>query len=228
MLIDLSHPLTAGMPVFPGDPEVQIVPALTLAADGVAVASIACGSQSGTHIDAPAHLIPGGRTMDQVSLSELVGAALLLDAANSAPLGEHAALTPADLGLEPYETVPRIVIVRTGWDRYFGEERYLRHPYLTREAAAELWRRGMRVLGVDAPSPDRAVVPDETADLAVHEIVLRGDGLIVENLRNLASLSAHSRVGFFPLPLAGSDGAPVRAVCFGSATAAATAAQTRC
>lgn len=51
MLIDLSHPLTAGMPVFPGDPEVQIVPALTLAADGVAVASIACGSQSGTHIE---------------------------------------------------------------------------------------------------------------------------------------------------------------------------------
>ena len=214
MLIDLSHPMMAGMPVLPGDPEVRISPALTIAADGVAVAAIACGSQTGTHIDAPAHLVPGGRTIDQVGLDELVGDALVLDAGTQASRGPGEPLSPARLGLARFDAVPRIVFVRTGWDRCFGEPRYLQHPYLTREAAAELWRLGMRVLGIDAPSPDRTPPAGEPLDLAVHEIVLGGDGLIVENLRGLTALPERARVGIFPLPLVGTDGAPVRAVAF--------------
>lgn len=214
MLIDLSHPIIAGMPVLPGDPQVRISPALTIAADGVAVAAIACGSQTGTHIDAPAHLVPGGRTIDQVSLDELVGEALVLDPAVPAPCAGREALTPERLGLARFDAVPRMVLVRTGWDRCFGEPRYLQHPYLTREAAAALWRLGMRVLGIDAPSPDRTPPAGEPLDLAVHEIVLGGDGLIIENLRGLDALPERAHVGFFPLPLQGTDGAPVRAVAF--------------
>ena len=65
-LVDLSHPIRDGMPVYPGDPEVSIGPALTVDADGVDVARIRMGSHTGTHIDAPSHTVRGGRTMADV------------------------------------------------------------------------------------------------------------------------------------------------------------------
>lgn len=79
-LVDLSHPLTTGMPVYPGDPEVTFAPALTVAADGVAVERLGLGSHSGTHLDAPAHSIPGGRTVDRIPLELLWGPARVLRA----------------------------------------------------------------------------------------------------------------------------------------------------
>ena len=213
-MIDLSHRVVAHMPVYPGDPEVRISSALTVAADGVAVLSVACGSHTGTHVDAPAHTVPGGRTMDDVRLDELVGDALVLDPAATVQLAEREPLTCERLRLERFDALPRIVLVRTGWDRLFGEPGYLQHPFLTRDAAAEMWRLGMRVLGVDTPSPDRTPLAGEQVDLAVHSVVLGGDGLIVENLRGLDALPERPRVGFFPLRLGGADGAPVRAVAF--------------
>ncbi|MGO3104866.1 cyclase family protein, partial [Corynebacterium variabile] len=75
---DLTHALTTGMPVYPGDPEVEIDEVLTLPADGCSVRSLHLGSHSGTHVDAPAHVIAGGRTIDQVAPEELMGDAAVL------------------------------------------------------------------------------------------------------------------------------------------------------
>ena len=83
---DLTHPLTTGMPVYPGDPEVEIAEALTLPADGCSVRSLHLGSHSGTHVDALAHIIPGGRTIDQVSPEELMGDAVVLYLRTSRPV----------------------------------------------------------------------------------------------------------------------------------------------
>ncbi|WP_309065560.1 cyclase family protein [Microbacterium sp.] len=209
-LRDLSHPIRDGMMVYPGDPAVSVGPALTLAADGVAVARIGMGSHTGTHVDAPAHTVPGGRTMADVHLDELVGDAVVLrvpTAAEGRPYGWDELVCEG--GVPP--ELPPIVIIDTGWARWFGGERALRHPFLRPDAVRELMRRGMRVLGVDTLSPD----PTDAAsvDFPVHEVVLGGDGLIVENLRGLEDLPPRVRVGFFPLRLDG-DGAPVRAVAF--------------
>ena len=54
--IDLSVPLRTGMPVYPGDPEVRIEPALTVKGHGANVLSLDIGSHSGTHTDAPLHV----------------------------------------------------------------------------------------------------------------------------------------------------------------------------
>ena len=69
----------------------------------------------------------------------------------------------------------------------------------------------MHILAVDTLSPD--LTEAGSTDFPVHEVVLGGDGLIVENLTGLDGLPVHVRLGFFPLRLAG-DGAPVRAVAF--------------
>lgn len=210
MLRDLSHPVVDGMMVYPGDPPVSIRPALTVAEHGVEVAHVHMGSQTGTHVDAPAHTVAGGRTMADVSLGEVVGDALLLrvkDACEGRSYGWRDLV--CDGGIPA--TVPSIVMIDTGWARWFGDERALRHPYLDSGAAEELWRRGMRVLAVDTLSPDETAASE--VGFPVHEIVLGGDGLIVENLRGLEGLPSSLRVGLFPMALLG-DGAPVRAVAF--------------
>lgn len=204
MLRDLSHPIRDGMTVYPGDPAVTVGPALTLDSDGVAVTLLGLGSHTGTHVDAPAHTVPGGRTLADVRLDDLVGDAIVLRVAN-ARAGEP--VRWADLAAP--DPLPPIVIIDTGWAQWFGEERALRHPFLDPDAARELMRRGMRVLAVDTLSPD----PTPGTAFPVHDIVLGADGLIVENVRGLEELPARVRAGFFPLRLEG-DGAPVRAIAF--------------
>ena len=63
-IIDLSHPLRTGTPVYPGDPEVVVSPAATAAADGYNVLHVTMGSQSGTHVDAPFHFLADGARID--------------------------------------------------------------------------------------------------------------------------------------------------------------------
>ena len=62
MIVDLSHPIVSGMPVYPGDPEVATAPATSIAVDGFAVTALQLGTHSGTHVDAPSHSIEGGTT----------------------------------------------------------------------------------------------------------------------------------------------------------------------
>ncbi|MFE7846551.1 cyclase family protein [Microbacterium sp. NPDC057407] len=209
-LIDLSHRIEDGMPVYPGDPAVHIRHALALASDGVAVDELQFGTHTGTHVDAPSHTVAGGRTMADVRLDELVGEALVIHVGGlgGREVCDWHRLDDAAGGLP--ESVPPIVLVNSGWARWFpDDERRARHPSLAADAARELVARGMHVLGVDMLSPDPTGADDDA--FPVHEAVLGADGLIVENLRGLEQLPHRIRVGFFPLRLGG-DGSPVRAV----------------
>ena len=86
MLHDLSHPIRTGMQVYPGDPTVDLAPPLSSSiATARAVTTLHLGSHTGTHVDAPAHTVAGGRTMDAVSLDELVGDALVMQCPGSRP-----------------------------------------------------------------------------------------------------------------------------------------------
>ncbi|GAA2175640.1 cyclase family protein [Agrococcus versicolor] len=209
-LVDLSHPIVDGMTVYPGDPSVHVSSALSVESDGVAVASLQMGSHTGTHIDAPSHTVPGGRTMADVSLDELFGEALVIRAPGLAPREVYGWERLSAAGALP-DLVPAIVVIDTGWAQWLGSERALEHPALDADAAQELVDRGMRILAVDTLSPD--LTGGGSADFPVHDVVLGGDGLIVENLCGLEDVPDRTRIGFFPLRLAG-DGAPVRAVGF--------------
>ncbi|WP_353828073.1 cyclase family protein [Agromyces sp. SYSU T0242] len=209
---DLSHPITDGMTVYPGDPEVHLAPALELDRDGAAVTALELGSHTGTHVDAPSHTVAGGRTMADVSLDELVGEALVFHLeglADGATYGSADLAAALDAGELPAE-LPPIVVIDTGWWRSFGTERAVRHPALDADAARELVSRGMHVLAVDTLSPDPTDAAG-TSDFPVHAIVLGADHLIVENVAGLDGVPERARIGFFPLQL-GVDGAPVRAV----------------
>ena len=207
---DLSQPVRTGMTVYPGDPDVMITAALTLERDGVAVAALRLGSHSGTHLDAPAHTVPGGRSTGSIGLDELAGEALVVHLPPLAPQAMYGlAALDAALTRGLPDRVPAIIVLDTGWARHFGSAAATEHPALEPNAAAELLRRGMHILAVDTLSPD-PTLPGQL-DFPVHAVVLGEDRLIVENLTNLDGLPERVLIGFYPLAI-DADGAPVRAV----------------
>ncbi|MGE4553798.1 MAG: cyclase family protein [Desulfovibrionaceae bacterium] len=231
-LVDLSHPVAPGMPVYPGDPAVAFDPALGLAADGCRVLRLTLGTHTGTHLDAPAHLLETGATLDALGPARLAGPGLVLDLSGPSPSGPApsgsaaigpAASGPVAIGLDRLLPLAgRLpwggwLLLRTGWAARWGEADYFTaHPGLTAEAAAWLARKagvaGLVGVGVDAPSVD--LPPGEgRSGLPAHAALLGDRVLIAENLRGL-ELLPESGFTFLCLPpaLAGADGAPARAV----------------
>jgi kynurenine formamidase len=213
-LVDLSVPVTTGMPIYPGDPEVTIAPALTVEDSGVNVLELHLGSQSGTHVDAPYHVDDTLPRLDELPLDRFAGPAVVLDVRGlppRAPIG--AALIPG--GLRP----GTILLLATGWSAYWGsDDDYRAHPWLEPAAAEAIIADGIRTVGIDALSVDRTPAPGEEFTLAAHQVLCGAGAVIAENLTGLDRLLEAQAAGrrielsLFPIRLAGADGAPVRAV----------------
>ena len=80
MIVDLSHILLTDLQVYPGDPKVEIKPALTIEDDFVNVLTVNMGSQSGTHVDSPFHVLADGKRLNEVDLSNFIGIGAVIDA----------------------------------------------------------------------------------------------------------------------------------------------------
>ncbi len=206
-MIDLTHPLETGMQVYPADPPVRLTDHATVAEDGARVTAIACGSHSGTHIDAPAHTEPDGNTLEAYPLERFVFDSIRVDCRDLGPREPITADRIPDVDAE-------LVALWTGWDRHWKTDRYLEHPYLTPEAAARCSARGYAV-GTDTLNPDPTPTANardgEPDGFPAHHALLGTDCLIVENLTGLEGVTDRFELRTYPLALAG-DGSPVRAV----------------
>ncbi|MEU8031354.1 cyclase family protein [Streptomyces sp. NPDC049099] len=215
--LDLSVPVVTGMPVYPGDPEVMVSPALSAAADGVNVLRLHLGSQSGTHVDAPYHVDDAWPRLDELPLERFAGPAVVADVRG---LPARAPITPGLLApaLSRLRLRPcTILLLATGWSAYWGTINYLAHPWLTPETAELLVEAGVRTVAVDALSVDPTPQPGEPvtgSGLPAHRVVCGTGGVVAENLTGLERLvdAWDVEVFLFPLHLPGADGAPVRAV----------------
>jgi kynurenine formamidase len=213
---DLSHPITDGMPVFDGDPAVHVETVATVERDGYRVTGLACGSHTGTHIDAPAHTEPDGATLADLSVERFAFDAVCVDCRD---LGALDAIPPErvpdpsnpDRDSTAPDDAPDCVVFHTGWDDHWGTDRYADHPYLAAETARLCAERGFAV-ATDTASPDPSN-PDQPgyADLPAHHALLGSDCLIVENLTGLDAVPERFELRAFPLSL-DTDGSPVRAV----------------
>ena len=217
-LIDLSHPLEAATPPWPGNPPVEVVTVSSIPAErgpgdrGAPGEPVSCNTtafltcnHTGTHMDAPAHFYNGVRTIEQVPLEQFIGAAALVDVRKIGPRGE---ITPANFA-QCEETIRSTgkVIFWTGWSSRWGQEGYFDdYPVLSEQAAAWLVDRGVHLVGMDTPSPDREPHP-------AHYILLGANVVIVENLRGLEQIDRDVfELIVVPLPLKGLEASPVRAI----------------
>lgn len=218
-VIDLSHPLRTGMPVFPGDPEVRIRPAVTIPEAGVNVMSLELGSHSGTHVDAPSHSVDGAATIDRIDPGRLIGPARVITLTGLAP---RTRIDIAAVGDQLQAVRPgEIVLFRTDWSTRFGEPAYLDHPFLDPAVGIALLRAGVTVMGVDTLNPDETPLGDAAPHLPFHDVFLGAGGLIIENLTGLGQVTAPEPwfIGL-PLRIDGGDGSPLRAVVVEEAVAA--------
>ena len=212
-IVDLSVPLASGMTTFPGDPDVEIGSALTIERDGVNVLAVHIGSQTGTHVDAPSHVLSDGPRLDELPLDRFIGPAAVADVRH---VDADAPITWQDLAPVHESLRPgAVLLLHTGWSRDFDDYgRYRSHPWLDPGAATRIVDAGIRTVGIDALNIDATPEDLHAIRFDTHEVLLGAGGVIVENLTRLEDVAMLREpvVTVFPLKLPGADGAPVRAV----------------
>jgi arylformamidase len=213
-IIDLSIPIEEGMQTFPRHwhPMVEISQLGRFGIENRETRKLVLGTHTGTHVDAPNHFIPGGLSIDRVSLSQLNGNASLVDLTLFSGKNEISKeiLSNACVGLN----IERLLL-RFDGDRLLGtSDYYTDQPWLSSEAAQWLVDNGCRLLGLDIPMPDN---PNhgwgDDQDSPIHKILLGNGVILVEYLTNLSLIPKGEFIIIVaPLKIVGADGSPAR--CF--------------
>lgn len=210
-VIDLTHTICEHMPVYPGTEPPRLTAANTYETDGFKETLVQFYSHTGTHMDPPAHLFATGTTLDQFPPQQFIGRALVIDCR---ALREGDAITMAQL--RPYGEKARqadFLLFCTGWDSRWGTEAYFGdYPCVDDEVLDYILRGEYKGIGFDVIGLD----PIADANLTRHKKLFREKDIVnIENLKNL-HLCGEDLFHFscFPLKLADSDGAPVRAIAW--------------
>ena len=200
-VVDLTHPIEAHTLPYPGDPAPALRAVASVTSDGFALTQVTLTTHTGTHMDAAAHVIEGGRALREYPPEDFMGRACVLDVrALTEPITEEALV-----GVGPCDWLLVLTEQSGLWGTlaYFAETPLFDASFV--RAAAGIARKG---LGLDCPGLDRDGV-------ALHRTWFEaGGGLIVENLTGLERLIGAASIAFtaLPLRLAAADGAPVRAM----------------
>lgn len=203
-VVDLTQSMTNGMPVMEGITPPTFRDLAEVAADGYAMSQYTFVNHTGTHVDAPAHQITGGATLDDIPLDRLVTEALTID------LTTH---QPGPVGLDvlgrflPEVRPNDIVLLRSGNAANWGTAAYWSGwCYPDAAAAATLVQAGVSGVGFDGPSAD----PVDSVDYELHHVWLAGGVIILENLAAMDQLPARCRIVVAPLKVSGANGGPAR------------------
>ena len=208
-IIDLTHTMSAEMPVYPGTEKPRFDPANTYERDGFKETRLSMFSHTGTHMDPPAHLFPGRTTLEQFPAEQFVGKAVVIDCTE---LGAGGRITMEHINRKR-ELADRaeFILFHTGWDRYWGKEEYFGdYPYIDDEVADYLTGMKKKGVGLDVIGLDP--IADES--LTLHRKLLwENEIVIIENLANLGT-AGEGLFTFCALPLKyeDADGSPVRAI----------------
>jgi kynurenine formamidase len=200
------------MQTYPGDPPVAVESHATAEADGYRVSRLSLGTHAGTHVDAPSHTEPDGRTLGSFGVERFRFDAVRVDCRGLEPR------TAIDRNRLPGRVDGDLLVLDTGWSDHWGTPAAYDHPYLSADAAAwcadqslDVATDAMSVDPTPRPGDDAGAGGDGEAGVPAHHALLGRDRLILENLTNLSGLPGRFELHAYPLAVDG-DGAPVRAV----------------
>ena len=200
---ELTHTIRNDMPVYPGTEQPRLTTACTIDQCGYRETLLHMFSHTGTHMDAPAHMLLDGAALDSYGADKFAGTAVVVDCRGhesiSLPLLQGYDLNGVDF-----------VLFCTGWDKKWGSpDYYAGFPCLTADAAAYLAALPLKGVGEDSISLD----PCDSVDFPNHITLLGADFVNTENLTGLDALIGR-RFTFVTLPLKfeNSDGCSCRAI----------------
>lgn len=185
--LDITPALDARTPVYPGDPPVCLSPLATLDDAGYRLTGVRLSSHAGAHLDAPAHYLEAGASLDEVDIRLLNGFAQLIHTP-SGPVGPEA--------LAQLLPGARRVLLRTD-----GSEG------LTLEGAQWLTDHGVGLVGID-----RLSIAQGSLEAPVHRALLEAGVWILEGLALGRAQPGGWQLHCLPLKLADAEAAPVRAL----------------
>lgn len=199
-IIDLSVAVNEDTPAYPGDPKIKIKKIGTYEQDTYNDHHVSFGiHSSGTHIDAPFHMVADGKSLHQIHISQFVGRGRLVSVDGKFDIK---AVKKAKIEKDD------VVLFHTGMaefygqdDKYYGDDR----PEITEEIANYLVQQKIKMAGLDMCSPDKE-------PFSIHRILLENEILIIENMTNLDKLEGKEfTVYALPINLQ-LDGGPARVI----------------
>lgn len=213
-IVDLSIPIDQRTPLPPPVKRRGNIEVVNFPPSGALQGSwITFYSHTGSHVDAPLHVIKGGKSIEDIRLEDVIGDAVVLDLTS---LGSLAPITPEVLA--PFKAEIRkgdIVVLRTDWTdkRWPADDYWLNSPYLTEQGALWLADQKPKAVAVDFLEEWASRLEDVKAEDFVADLALLGRGvLLIKGLIGLSKLKK-KRVQLFAAPVKFAspvEGAPAR------------------
>jgi arylformamidase len=202
--IDVSVPLRNGMPSWPGDRRFErILNSDMSKGQHDNVSQIATSVHAGTHMDAPVHFVAGGLGIDQIPLDVCIGRARVL------PIQDPERITPQELERHDIRSGERILFKTRNSGRVWATDQFqTQFVSIRADAARYLADRKPSLIGVDYLS----VGAFQGDGVETHQALLGAGIWIIEGLDLARVEPGHYELICLPLKIAGSDGAPARAV----------------
>jgi kynurenine formamidase len=202
-IIDLTHTIDANIPTWEGEcgfeHRIQSDYAESTGEVKFRIGAFKMLAGIGTHLDAPAHCIPGGMTIDQIPLAQLMAPCLVIDISSHCHADYRISADDIKNFERQFSPIPpgAFVMFKTGWECFWLDpEKYRNHyqfPSISKDAALMLLEKQVCGLAIDTLSPDR---PED--GYPVHQLFLQAGKWIVENAANLHLLPP---IGSFILPV---------------------------
>lgn len=204
-LYDVSLPVRPGMPVWPGDPAVELERTGSIAeGDDANVSHLSCGVHTGTHIDAPLHFLEGGASADSLDLNRMIGPAQVVDLA-AALLIDRQVLENA--AIRDGET--RLLFKTSNSARWANPNAEFDKGYVAVDQSGAEWlaERKTELVGIDYLS-----IATWGQTTGPHRVLLGAGIVVVEGLDLRQVPPGRYELICLPVKLVGSDGAPARVV----------------
>ena len=218
-LIDLTHPLDEHAPTWSGGCGFSYKNKMDYD-QGLRAQSLRMLSGVGTHMDAPSHFIPDGKSIADIDLADLI---LPLHVIHKKCEASDQLLVS---DLKTYEKEYGIikpgafVAFHSHWDHHWHSEKdyrnldsegIMRFPTISKEACEYLLERGIKGIGIDTLSPD----PEPSlskSPFPVHHMILGEGGYILENLANLSMVHGAAYMIALPIPIIEGTESPTRVI----------------
>lgn len=213
-VVELSHPLQEGIPIWPTLSKYSHVECISMASNDSSTAfRLELSEHCGTHIDMPSHMMPEGRSAGEIESSRFCGECITLDFSH---IEKCHTVSVEDIirweNTHEHIKAHDIVLFNFGfskkWGTYQNGLEFLSDwPGLSVEGARYLAGKEVKMVGVDCLSIDIMGTPDP-----IHHILLEKEILIIENIANLDKMPARGYFVALPLLIEEGSGSPVRAI----------------
>ena len=208
MIIDLSQSINSDIKLYPGSPNVSFLKWSKYSIDGYDSEAIFLSTHTGTHMDAPSHFIKGAEPIDIIDVNRFVmnNVHLLKISKSSNQLITTEDIINSKTDIKENDSI----IFSTGWEHNYNSDDYMSsNPGLSPEAATYLSNKKINAVAIDSPSIDSGI----EQEFPVHQILLKNDVLIIENICNLTQIPKKIlKLIAIPLKLQGATGSPIRAL----------------